>query len=100
VPGQPLETVELSRMIEEARPLAPDVIEIPTAPDFADESERSQSPAALSRTPLFSALGISELRWLIEQVRLVRKADGEVVFSQGEPGRRSSSRSRARWWPT
>ena len=82
--GQGLEVATLSQLIGNSREVAPHVIEVPIEPDFANEP--ITGPPALPRTPLFSALGERELRWLIENVTLVRKAAGETVFQQGEQG--------------
>jgi CRP-like cAMP-binding protein len=82
--AKPLEALTLSQLIRNARPVAPHVVEMPIEPDF--DNEPITGPPALPRTPLFSALGERELRWLIENVALRRKARGEEVFHEGEPG--------------
>ena len=82
--AQPLEAMTLSQLIRNSRPVAPHVVEMPIEPDF--DNEPITGPPALPRTPLFSALGERELRWLIENVALRRKPKGETIFSEGEPG--------------
>jgi CRP-like cAMP-binding protein len=84
--GQPLAAAPISQLIANSRPVSAHVIEVPieAEPDFADEP--ITGPPALPRTPLFSALRENELRWLIENVTLRRKAAGEPVFAQGDAG--------------
>jgi CRP-like cAMP-binding protein len=87
--AQPLEAMTLSQLIRNSRPVAPHVVEMPIEeePDFDNGPPPIiGGPPALPRTPLFSALGERELRWLIENVTLRRKPRGETIFGEGEPG--------------
>jgi CRP-like cAMP-binding protein len=57
-----------------------DVVEIEDSP--AQEKARALFP----RTPLFSSLDEKRLLFLIERVKLLQLAEGEILFRVGDPG--------------
>jgi CRP-like cAMP-binding protein len=83
----PIEEVMLRDVVEPAT--APDregqreiPIEPPPAPPSPGEERRTAR--GLVSTPLFGRLGARALRRLIQATRLVRLAEGEVLFRQGD----------------
>jgi CRP-like cAMP-binding protein len=63
--------------------------ELPEGPDEAAEGESSGAGKSareqLRMTPLFGSLGGETLRRVIDRVRLLEIAEGEVLFREGDP---------------
>jgi cAMP-dependent protein kinase regulator len=91
-PTAPLEVLPVGRLIAGTRPSQTVrtlgqamAVEIPLEEDEAD-GDQSLARSALPKTPFFSALSPRHLQMVIEGVRLVRLAAGEILFERGDAG--------------
>lgn len=99
--GETLDSIELTAVVQEARPLsAPDeeqsLFEIPLPPSPLPEPELPQQPEdslspeslllQLPPVPLLSALDEKSLRLFIETVEATQFAPGDRIIEQGTPG--------------
>lgn len=94
--GEPLEAMELSRIVPGAREVDSDPREVDLIYEIPLELVLDEAPAGttaapsakdtLQKTPFFSALSARSFLNLASGARSLRLSAGELVFRQGDPG--------------